>query len=65
MTENSAYIIVLNNLSNEKVWLVENLDEDENMDEKQKIMKWNDGIMYVRDIKNEWHPIRACLRYIK
>ena len=64
VTENSAYSIVLNNLSNEKVWLVENLDDDENMDEKHKIMKWIDGVMYVRDNKNEWHPIRACLRYI-
>jgi hypothetical protein len=63
-TENSAYGIVLAELSNEKVWLVENLDE-ESTDENSQIIKWEDGVMNVRDMKtNKWHPIRACLRYI-
>ena len=63
-TENSAYGIVLAELSNEKVWLVENLDE-ESTDEQSRIVKWEDGVMHVRDLKNNtWHPIRACLRYI-
>jgi hypothetical protein len=63
-TENSAYSIVLAELSNEKVWLVENLD-DENVTDQNRILKWEDGVMHVRDTKtNKWHPIRACLRYI-
>jgi hypothetical protein len=65
-TENSAYGIVLAELSNERVWLVENLDQDdEHLDEAERIIKWQDGIMFVRESKtNKWHPIRACLRYI-
>ncbi len=60
LTENSAYSAVLAELSKERVWLVEYVEGDE----LSATVRWSDGVMYVRDIHNQWHPIRACLRYV-
>ena len=27
-------------------------------------VKFVDGVMYVRDVHEMWHPIRACFRYV-
>ena len=61
ITENSAYSAVLAELSNERVWLVEYHDDE---DESIRVVKWENGYMYVKDINNVWHKIRACLRYV-
>ena len=70
VTENSAYSAVLAELSGERVWLVEYIDEDEeatadtNTNTNNKVIKWIDGHMYVKCANDEWHKIRACLRYV-
>ena len=71
--EASGYAAVMADAMNEHVYLVEyyNAERDPNV-------KWIDGLMYVRDnlrgktrvscflLTNaiEWHPIRACFRYV-
>lgn len=61
--ESSGYAAVLADVAQEDVWLVEwnTHDPDPNV-------KWLDGILYVRstddDQEEEWHPIRACFRYL-
>ena len=60
LMESSAYCSVLAKLSKEKVWFVEYYDDDQS-----KNIDWRpDGFMYVRDHANQWHPIRACIRYV-
>jgi hypothetical protein len=61
--ESSAYCSVLAKLSKEKVWFIEYYDiEDGNIHEN---LEWkSDGFMYVRDSNNQWHKIRACIRYV-
>ncbi len=60
LMESSAYCSVLAKLSKEKVWFVEYYDDDQS-----KNIDWRpDGFMYVRDQSNQWHPIRACIRYV-
>lgn len=62
--ESSGYAAVLADVAQEDVWLVEwnTHDPDPNV-------KWlDDGILYVRsnttDDEPQWHPIRACFRYL-
>lgn len=58
--EACGFCAVLAELSNEKVWLAPYYE-----DEKNSSVKWSsDGVMYIRDEFNEWHPIRACLRFL-
>ncbi|TPX49256.1 hypothetical protein SeLEV6574_g01573 [Synchytrium endobioticum] len=59
MMEASGYAAAMAESSKERVWLVEYFDED-----PDPPVKWEDGIMYVRDDATEWHPIRACFRYV-
>lgn len=60
LMESSAYCSVLAKLSKEKVWFVEYYDDDHS-----KNIEWRpDGYLYVRDQANQWHPIRACIRYV-
>ena len=60
--EASAYCSVLAELSGEKVWFVEYYDDDK--DESSRSVIWRDSLMYIKDKFNNWHPIRACLRYV-
>ncbi|KAJ3127625.1 hypothetical protein HK098_006064 [Nowakowskiella sp. JEL0407] len=59
MMEASGYAAVMADCTGEKVHLVEFYDEDPNPP-----VKWNDGIMSVRDSSGVWYPIRACFRYV-
>ncbi|KAI8898808.1 hypothetical protein BC833DRAFT_657495 [Globomyces pollinis-pini] len=57
--EATGYAAVLADKTNEKVWLAEYHLNDPNPP-----VKWEDGVMFVRDGENQWHPIRACFRYV-
>ncbi|KAI9497474.1 hypothetical protein BDB00DRAFT_881679 [Zychaea mexicana] len=57
--ESSGYAAVLADVAKEHVWLVEWYDHD-----PAPNVKWQDGVLHVRDEKNVWHPIRACFRYL-
>ncbi|KAI8140850.1 hypothetical protein BJV82DRAFT_621380 [Fennellomyces sp. T-0311] len=57
--EASGYAAVLADVSKEDVWLVEWYDND-----LASNVKWEDGVLHVRDQSNVWHPIRACFRYL-
>ncbi|KAI9318121.1 hypothetical protein BX666DRAFT_1856348 [Dichotomocladium elegans] len=57
--ESSGYAAVLADVAKEDVWLVEWYDNDTDPN-----VKWEDGVLYVRDEANDWHPIRACFRYL-
>lgn len=57
LTESSGYAACLADLTGEKVWLVQYLDESLNV-------KWLSGIMYVKDSSEKWHPIRGCVRLV-
>ncbi|KAL2917583.1 hypothetical protein HK105_202869 [Polyrhizophydium stewartii] len=59
MMEASGYAAVLADITKEKVWLVEFHVQD-----TDPPIKWVDGLMYLRDEQKEWHPIRACFRYV-
>ncbi|KAI9203146.1 uncharacterized protein BJ171DRAFT_510986 [Polychytrium aggregatum] len=59
LMEASGYAAVMADSFKEKVWLVEFYHED-----PDPPVKWVDAIMYVRDEQKEWHPIRACFRYV-
>ncbi|KAI8352745.1 hypothetical protein B0O80DRAFT_82406 [Mortierella sp. GBAus27b] len=59
MMESSGYASTLAEVMKEKVWLVEFYEYDQDPP-----VKWVDRVMYVRDDKKEWHPIRACFRYV-
>ena len=63
LMESSAYCSVLAKLSEEKVWFIEYYDTEDG-DIHENIEWKSDGFMYVRDSANEWHKIRACLRYV-
>lgn len=56
-TESSGYATCLADLTKEKVWLVQYLDDSESI-------KWLDGIMFVCDSNKIWHPIRGCVRLV-
>ncbi|KAI9295703.1 hypothetical protein K502DRAFT_364740 [Neoconidiobolus thromboides FSU 785] len=57
--EASGYCAVLAEISKEKVWLVEYYNND-----PTPPVKWEDGIMSIRDTEGQWHSIRACFRYV-
>ena len=57
--EATGYAASLADSAKEPVWLVEYYDSD-----PDPPVKWKDGLIYVRDEKLQWHPIRACFRYV-
>ncbi|KAI9286178.1 hypothetical protein BC943DRAFT_304659 [Umbelopsis sp. AD052] len=59
MMEASGYAAVLAEVAKEKVWLAEWHDGEEDVP-----VKWVDRVLQVRDANKEWHPIRACFRYV-
>ncbi|KAI8922629.1 hypothetical protein BC831DRAFT_475008 [Entophlyctis helioformis] len=59
MMEASGYAAVLAESMKEHVWLAEFYVQD-----PDPPIKWVDGLMYLRDEQKEWHPIRACFRYV-
>ncbi|KAJ3096302.1 hypothetical protein HDU97_006032 [Phlyctochytrium planicorne] len=59
MMEASGYAAVMADSTKERIWLVEYYDED-----PDPPVKWDDGVMFVRDTSKTWHPIRACFRYV-
>ncbi|KAG4301558.1 hypothetical protein PCK1_002043 [Pneumocystis canis] len=54
-----GYATVMADLTHEPVWMAEFYDDDPNPP-----VKWDGGILYVRDKENIWHSIRACFRYV-
>ncbi|EMR10820.1 hypothetical protein PNEG_00967 [Pneumocystis murina B123] len=57
--EATGYATVMADLTHESVWMAEFYDSDPNPP-----VKWENGILYVRDKENVWHSIRACFRYV-
>ncbi|CAO3702142.1 unnamed protein product [Rhizopus stolonifer] len=58
MMECSGYAAVLADVAKEHVWYAEWHVDDPDPD-----VKWVDQVLYIRN-KEEWHPIRACFRYV-
>ncbi|KAG1462404.1 hypothetical protein G6F56_005524 [Rhizopus delemar] len=59
MMESTGYAAVLADVAQEKVWHVEWHVDDPDPD-----VKWDDRVLYIRDKEKNWHPIRACFRYV-
>ena len=59
MMEASGYAATLAEIMHEKVWIAEFYLQD-----PDPPIKWEKGLMYLRDEQKEWHPIRACFRYV-
>ncbi|KAG0171865.1 hypothetical protein DFQ28_000200 [Apophysomyces sp. BC1034] len=59
MMESSGYAAVLSDVAKEDVWLVE-----WHVDDPDPNVKWDDGVLHIRDEDKVWHPIRACFRYL-
>lgn len=59
LMESSGYAAVLADVAQEDVWLVE-----WKIDDLDPNVKWVDQVLYVRDHDEQWHPIRACFRYL-
>jgi hypothetical protein len=57
--EATGYAAVLADTTGENVWLAPFHQDDPNPP-----VRWQDGIMYIRDKQNMDHPIRACFRYV-
>jgi hypothetical protein len=57
--EATGYAAVLAEATGERVWLAEFHVHDPNPP-----VRWENGVMFVRDEANEWHSIRACFRYV-
>ena len=57
--EASGYAAVLAEVFNEPVWYVEFKQFD-----KDPAVRFEDGLMYVRDESKKWHPVRAAFRYL-
>ncbi|KAJ3347619.1 hypothetical protein HDU83_001930 [Entophlyctis luteolus] len=57
--EASGYAAVMADQTREPVWLVEFYDED-----PDPPVRWEDGVMIIRDADGVWHSIRACFRYV-
>lgn len=65
LMEASGYASILSGLAKERVWLVEYLvDNEDDKENCSKNVKWRNGYMYIRDKYDQWHKIRACLRYV-
>ncbi|EIE85790.1 hypothetical protein RO3G_10500 [Rhizopus delemar RA 99-880] len=59
MMESTGYAAVLADVAKEHVWHVEWHADDPDPD-----AKWVDKVLYIRDKEKNWHPIRACFRYV-
>ncbi|EPZ31289.1 hypothetical protein O9G_000934 [Rozella allomycis CSF55] len=59
MMEASGYASVMADVTKESVYLVEYVNHD-----SDPPVKWEDGVLFVRDCNKEWHSIRACFRYV-
>ncbi|KAI9478518.1 MAG: hypothetical protein EXX96DRAFT_571232 [Benjaminiella poitrasii] len=59
MMESSGYAAVLADVAKEPVWLVE-----WHVDDPSPNLKWVDRVLYIQDNDKQWHPIRACFRYL-
>ncbi|KAG1050014.1 hypothetical protein G6F43_007685 [Rhizopus delemar] len=59
MMESTGYAAVLADVAKEHVWHVEWHVDDPDPD-----AKWVDKVLYIRDKEKNWHPIRACFRYV-
>lgn len=57
--ESSGYAAVMADVFDEPVFYVPYFLTD-----KDPSVKFSEGIMYVRDAAQEWHPIRAAFRYL-
>ena len=57
--ENLAYARAMADLMNEPVWLVEYHQHD-----PDPPVRFDDGVMQVRDTAGAWHPVRAAFRYV-
>jgi hypothetical protein len=57
--EATGYAAVLADTTKEPVWIAEYYATD-----LDPPVKWIDGVMFVRDANEKWHPIRACFRYV-
>ncbi len=57
--EASGYAAAMADAFNEPVWLAVH-----DQDDPDPPVRWDDGLMLVRDDAGEWHPIRAAMRYI-
>ncbi len=57
--EASGYAAALAELTGENVFLVTFYSDDDNSS-----VRFNNGIMEVRDADDTWHPIRAAFRYV-
>ncbi len=58
-TEVHGYAAALADLTGERVWVTPCPAEAE-----QSAVKFDDGILYVRDQHDVWRPIRAAMRYV-
>lgn len=57
--EASGYATVMADIMDEPVFYVEYKQY-----EKDPAVKFEDGVMFVRDVKGTWHQIRAAFRYL-
>ncbi|MCA9544891.1 MAG: hypothetical protein KC613_10890 [Myxococcales bacterium] len=57
--ETTGYAAAMADAFEEPVWLVEFDQHD-----PDPAVRWDDGVMFVRDADGEWHPIRAAMRYL-
>lgn len=57
--EATGYAATLADVMGEPVWLAEYYEDDDNPP-----VKFDAGVMHVRDDSGEWHPIRAAQRYV-
>ncbi|KAI8909673.1 hypothetical protein EDD86DRAFT_190571 [Gorgonomyces haynaldii] len=57
--EASGYAACLADNTGERVWMAEYYLTD-----PDPPVKWVDGVMHIRDEQKQWHPIRACFRYV-
>ena len=57
--EASAYAKVIAELTGEKVFFISFYQNEED-----PAVQFEKGVMKVRDQKGNWHPIRACMRYL-
>lgn len=57
--ENTGYAAAMADTCEEPVWLVEFYQND-----TDPPVRFDDGVMHVRDEAGDWHPIRAAHRYV-
>lgn len=54
-----GYAMTIAKIMNERVWLIEWYDKETDVP-----VRWNNGVLYVRDEDHVWYPIRAVFRYL-